>query len=339
MSHHAHEGRDRVIWHVRCRPDTAPDGHRRVLDLLGEYTPLVQPLPPLAGLAQLTGARRLFGVDPGELAQRARVQALARCGIDVHIGVADTWSTAATASARVGRSGVLFLPDHRAVEEFLAPLPVQAVHGIGPAQAGALQRYGLHTVGALAAMDETVVCRILGGKAGRVLRDRARGIDPRGVTAARMPESTSTSHAFGVDTYDPVRVRAALLDLVVTLATRVRSREQVTRRLTLDVRFADSTTLERTKTLPAPSAHTEDLRAGAFRLLDSMGFQRARIRGLTLIAEDLRAVDEGPGTQISLDRERENRLLLEPVLDRINSRYGHPGRRLAGPAGAYLKAS
>ncbi|MGO4635007.1 hypothetical protein AB4225_29375 [Streptomyces sp. 2RAF24] len=330
------DDRDRALWHVRCRPDTAPDGHRRILDLLGEYTPLVQPLPPLAALAQLTGTTRLFGVDAGELAQRARLQALARYGIDVHIGVADTWSTAATASARVGRSGVLYLPDHRAAERFLAPLPVQAVHGIGPAQAATLQRYGLHTIAALAAMDETVVCRILGGKAGRTLRARARGLDPRGVTAARMPQSTSASHAFAVDTYDPIRIRAALLDLVVTLAGRIRGRDQVTRRVTLAIRLAGGSTVERTKALPQPSAHTEDLRTAAFRLLDAMAFQRARVRGVTLIAEDLRPADEGPGTQISLDRERENRLLLEPVLDRINHRYG---RRLAGPAGAYLKAS
>ncbi|MFJ7067898.1 hypothetical protein [Streptomyces sp. NPDC101115] len=67
--------------------------------------------------------------------------------------------------------------------------------------------------------------------------------------------------------------------------------------------------------------------------------QRARIRGLTLIAEDLRAANEDPRTQISLDRERENCLLVELVLDRINARYWRSGRRLAGPAGAYLKAS
>ncbi|MEU4077950.1 hypothetical protein DEJ45_04570 [Streptomyces venezuelae] len=117
-------GHDDVIWHVRCRPGTTPDGHRRVVDPLGDYTPLVQPLPPEAALAQLRGAgRRLFGAAPGGLAARFRIQALAKHGVDTHIGIADTWATATTASAHVGRSGVLHLPDHRAVEEFLAPLP------------------------------------------------------------------------------------------------------------------------------------------------------------------------------------------------------------------------
>lgn len=126
---------DHVIRHVRCRPDTTADGHRRVLDLLGDFTPAVQPLPPLAVLAQLRGAGRLFQAAPGRLAARFRIQALAKYGVDTHIGIADTWATAATASAHPGRSGILHLPDHRAVEQFLAPLPVRALHGIGPAQA------------------------------------------------------------------------------------------------------------------------------------------------------------------------------------------------------------
>ncbi|MEU7696694.1 hypothetical protein [Streptomyces sp. NPDC039028] len=325
-----------AIWHVRCRPDTSPEDHRHVLDLLTGFTPQVQPLPPLAALAQVRGSLRLFAVDAGELAARFRVQALVQTGIDTHIGVADTWATAATASARVGRSGVLHLPDHRAVEHFLAPLPIQALHGIGPAQAAQLQRYGLHTVGALAAMDEAVVCRILGGRAGRTLRARARGIDPRTVAVQKMPESTSESFAFDRDVYDPALVRAALLDLAVTLGDRIRGRGQVAGGLTLTVRLAGGGTTERTRRLPQASAHTEDLRTGTLRLLDAMAFQRARIRRLTLTAEDLRPADDGPGTQLSLDHAREARLRLEPVIDKLNARYGH---RVAGPAAAYRRAS
>lgn len=191
-------------------------------------------------------------------------------------------------------------------------------------------------MGALAAMEETVVCRILGGKAGRTLRARARGIDPRAVAVRKMPESTAESFAFDRDVYDPVLVRAALLDLAVTLGGRIRGRGQIASGLTLAVRLAGGGTTERTKRLPQPSAHTEDLRAGTLRLLDAMAFQRARIRRLTLAAEDLRSADEGPGTQLSLDDAREARLRLEPVIDKLNARYGH---RVAGPAAAYRRAS
>jgi DNA polymerase-4 len=151
-----------------------------------------------------------------------------------------------------------------------------------------------------------------------------------------MPESTSASFAFDRDMYDPVLVRAALLDLAVELGDRIRGRDQIARGLTLAVRLADGGTAQRTRRLPAPSAHTEDLRTGTLRLLDALAFQRARIRRLTLTAEDLTPADDGPGTQLSLDEARENRLRLEPVVDRINAKYG---RRIAGPAAAYRHAS
>ncbi|MEV6357947.1 DNA polymerase Y family protein [Streptomyces hydrogenans] len=328
--------RDHVIWHVRCHPDTGPDVYRHVLDLAAEFTPVVQPLPPTALVAQLRGASRVFSEDPRRLAQRFRLQAVATYGALVHVGVADTWATAATASAHAGRAGVLHLPDHRAVEAFLHPLPVDALHGIGPAQADSLRRFGLHTVGALAAMPEDVVCRLLGGRKGRLLRDRARGIDPRTITAHRMPESTSAHTAFRRDETDAASVRAAVLDLVATVGERIRRRDQVARKVTLTVGLAGGASVTRTRTLPAASGHTEDLRSAAYRILDGLALQRARVRRIVLTAEDLTAAEEGPGTQLSLDPEREARLRIEPVLDRLNARWGHPVVR---PAAAYRNVS
>ncbi|MEV7568705.1 DinB/UmuC family translesion DNA polymerase [Streptomyces tanashiensis] len=168
------------------------------------------------------------------------------------------------------------------------------------------------------------------------VRDRARGIDPRAITARRMPESTSTFHTFDRNAYDPSLVRAALLDLTATPGRRIRGRDQIARTISLTVRLSDDSTVERTRALAQPSAHTDDPPVTVFRILDSLALQRARIRRLVTTAEILRPAEEGPGTQISLDTARESRLCLEPVLDRINARYG---RRLAGPAGAYRHAS
>ncbi|MER7952389.1 hypothetical protein ABTY59_33855 [Streptomyces sp. NPDC096079] len=324
-----------VIMHVRCRPDIGPEEYRRVLDVLGDVTPLVQPLPPSAALGQVGGVLRLHGTEPGELARRVRVRALLH-GVDVRIGVADTVATAATASARTGPGGVLCLPDERAVSDFLAPLPVDALYGVGAAQAATLRRYGLHTIGAVAAMPEEVVCRVVGGKAGRTLRQRARGIDPRAVVPLRRPESTSARHDFDRDMLDPVLVRAALLDLVAELAGRLRGRGQIARALTLSVRLADGSTVARTRKLRAPSAHTEDLRTAVWQSWDGLAFQRARVRRVTVTAEELTAAEDGPGTQLSLDPEREARLRIEPVLDRLNQKWGHTVVR---PAGAYRRAS
>ncbi|MER7515701.1 hypothetical protein [Streptomyces sp. NPDC126499] len=229
---------------------------------------------------------------------------------------------------------MLWLPDQRAEQAFLAPLDISALHGVGEKTAETLRRFGLHTIGALAAQPEDVVCRLV-GKQGRVLRQRARGIDPRAVVPRRMPEAASVSHIFERDMLDPVLLRAALLDLVVTLAERLRGRDQVARGLTLAVRLADGAGVERTRRLPAPSAHTDDLRTALWQIWDAMAYQRARIRRLVLTAEDLAPADAGPGTQLSLDPAREAPHQVEPVLDAINARFGRAAVR---PAGAYRKA-
>ncbi|MFJ6636708.1 hypothetical protein ACIQMR_35885 [Streptomyces sp. NPDC091376] len=219
---------------------------------------------------------RLHRTTPVELARRFRLQVLARYGVDVHIGIASTWSLAAMASARTGASGILHVePTEAAVTAFLAPLPVEALHGIGPVQAATLKKFGLHTIAALAAVPEATVQRVLGGRAGRILSRCARGIDARSVTPRRLPESTSARYDFALDTLDSALVRSALLYVAVTLAERLRHRRQGARGLTLTVGFAGGVTVSRTRKLPEASAHTEDLETGLCRILDAMAFQRA----------------------------------------------------------------
>ncbi|MFD7978778.1 hypothetical protein [Streptomyces sp. NPDC059071] len=322
-----------VIMHVRCHPDTGPEAYLELLDVLGEISPVVQPVPPGAALVQIGGVLRLHRTNPGNLAEQTWVRALLH-GIDVHIGVADTITTAATASARTGPSGVLWLPDDRAVHAFLDGLDIDALYGVGAKTAETLRRYGIHTIGALAAQPEDVVCRLV-GKHGRVLRQRAQGTDPRPVVPRRLPAAATISHAFGRDMLDPVLLRAALLDLVTELAERIRGRDQIAQALTLAVRFADGSRIERSRRLPAPSAHTDDLRTALWQIWDGLAFQRARVRGLVLTAEELAPAESGPGTQLSLDPAQEARHQVEPVLDQINAKFG---RQLVRPAGAYRKA-
>ncbi|MFE0654372.1 hypothetical protein ACFVZH_38140 [Streptomyces sp. NPDC059534] len=105
---------------------------------------------------------------------------------------------------------------------------------------------------------------------------------------------------------------------------------RIARALTLSVRLADGSRVERTRKLPTPSGHTEDLRTAVWRSWDGLAFQRARVRRVAVTAEELTAAEDGPGTQLPLDPEREARLRIEPVLDELNSRWGHTVVRLAG---------
>ncbi|MFG2261073.1 DinB/UmuC family translesion DNA polymerase [Streptomyces mirabilis] len=193
----------------------------------------------------------------------------------------------------------------------------------------------MHCVGLLAAVPPATVQRLLGGRPGRQAADRARGIDPRPVTPRALPASASVSRTFPRHTLDGAAVRAALLDLVVTLALQLRGRGQAARGLTLTLRFATGTTWEKTRRLPEASAHDDDLRTPAYRLIDAAGLQRGRLTGITLKGEDLIAAGQ-VAEQISFDQAREARLVAEEVSDRIRAKFGPGAIR---PATTLLRVS
>ncbi|MFD3454138.1 hypothetical protein ACFWVC_18420 [Streptomyces sp. NPDC058691] len=323
------------ILHVRCAPSLPEEGYRAVLDLLREFSPVVQAVPPRAALVQARGAQRYFDADAERIAGLVRLRAMARLATDLRIGVAETWAVAATASDRVaGPGGVLTVPEGTA-DAFLAPLPVEALHGIGPKQAEALRTYGLHTIGAVAAVSPGVVERILGRRAGRLAAERARGTDPRPVAPKDLPPSAGATHRFTRHELDGPLVRAALLDLVVRLGAMLRGRRQVAGSLSLTLRFTGGGRWEKTRRLVEPSAHEEDLRTLAYQLMDSAGLQRARLAGMGLRAEDLTGV-ERVARQLSLDPMRASHLTAEAAVDRVNARFGFGAVR---PAATFRKAS
>ncbi|MGW0819663.1 hypothetical protein ACWD00_41935, partial [Streptomyces viridiviolaceus] len=141
-----------TVMHVRC-PDRLPEAaYRQVLELLAELSPLVQALPPTAALVELKGALRYYGADPCRLGEMLRVRTLSRLGVDVRVGIGPTVTVAATASAQIPAPGGVLAVAPGAAADWLAPLPVEALHGIGPRQADALHEYGIHTAGLLAAV-------------------------------------------------------------------------------------------------------------------------------------------------------------------------------------------
>ncbi|MFD8651502.1 DNA polymerase Y family protein [Streptomyces mirabilis] len=323
------------VMHVRC-PDRLPeDVYRQVLEQLAELSPVVQALPPTAALVELKGSLRYHGVDGRRLGEVLRVRTISRLGVDVRVGIGPSITVAATASGQITEPGGVLAVGPGQVADWLGPLPVEALHGIGPRQAQVLRDYGVHSVGLLAAVPPATVQRLLGGRPGRQAADRARGIDPRPVAPRALPASASVSHTFPRHTLDGAAVRAALLDLVVTLAHQLRGRGQAARGLTLALRFAGGTTWEKTRRLPEASAHDDDLRTLAYRLIDAAGLQRGRLTGITLKGEDLIAAGQ-VAEQISFDGAREARLVAEEVSDRIRAKFGPGAIR---PATTLLRVS
>ncbi|MEU5046950.1 DNA polymerase Y family protein [Streptomyces griseorubiginosus] len=324
-----------VVMHVRC-PDRLPEEvFRQVLEELANLSPVVQALPPTAALVDLRGALRFHGVEARRLGEILRIRTISRLGVDVRVGIGPSITIAATASGQVDLPvGVLAIAPED-VTGWLGPLPVDALHGIGPRQAAVLRDYGVHCVGLLAALPPATIQRLLGGKAGRLAADRARGIDPRPVVPRALPASASVRCSFDEHTLDGAVVRAALLQLVVRLGTRLRGRHQAARALTLTLKFAGGGSWEKTRRLAAPSAHEDDLRQLAYQLMDAAGLQRGRLTGLVLKGEDLIDADQAP-RQLSLDDTRENRLAAETAIDRVRDKFGP---RVIGPAAVFRRAS
>jgi DNA polymerase-4 len=174
-----------------------------------------------------------------------------------------------------------------------------------------------------------------GGQAGRTAADHARRIDPRPVVPRALPAAASVTCRFDRHTLDGAEARVGLLDLVVRLGVLLRGRGRAARALTLQLTFAGGGSWEKTRRLPEPSAHDDDLRTLACRLMDAAGLQRGRLTSLTVKGEDLTDADQ-VGQQISLDNAREDRLVTEAAVDRVRARFGDG---VIGPAAAVRRAS
>lgn len=148
--------------HVRCPVGLPEEGYHRVLEVLDGFSPVVQVIPPGAALVELRGAVGYLGMDECGIAGVVRLRSVALLGVDLRIGIGTSWTVAATASGRVTGPGGVLAVSPESTEEWLATLPVEALHGIGPQHAATLRRYGIDTVALLAALPAGTVQRVPG---------------------------------------------------------------------------------------------------------------------------------------------------------------------------------
>ncbi|MER6997305.1 hypothetical protein [Streptomyces sp. NPDC000410] len=297
-----------------------PDGaaYAGLLALLGAFTPVVEAVAPDAALVDVRGALRYFGRDAAGIAALVRVRALALYGVDCVIGAGPNPLLARMAAREAGPGTTLVVGD---AAEFLAGRPVAALHGVGPATARTLCGYGLDTVDRVAAAPLAVLQRILGARAGREVYEKAHGIDRTHVVPNAAARSVAAERTFPRDELDRDRHRRALLSLGEELGARMRAESQVCRSLTLTVRYADRTTTTTSRALPEPTAHSAALTATAYRLLDGLGLQRARVRSLALRAEGLIPAERA-AHQLTFDPADEKARRIEAVADRARARFG-----------------
>jgi DNA polymerase-4 len=310
-----------------CPPATVLEPHHEdysrisdaVMAVFASITANYEPLSLDEAFLDVGSATRRLGsaTTIGELI-RARVAD--EQGITCSVGVAASKFVAKLASSRAKPDGLLVIPADRVIE-FLHPLPVGALWGVGDKTEETLHRLGLRTVGDLAHIPVSTLQRALGPAVGEHLAALAWGRDERRVVPHEPDKSIGAEETFDVDVDDPVVIRRELLRLSERVAARLRGAAVAGRTVSIKVRFANFTTITRARTLPQPTDVGREVHATAIDLFDALGLDRARIRLVGVRVEGLVDAATAP-RQLSLgDRELGWRE-AERAVDRATARFG-----------------
>jgi len=290
-----------------------------VMEVFRSVTPLVEPLSLDEAFLDVRGAARRLG-GPRLVGEWIRATVEDEQGITCSVGVATTKFVAKLASAHCKPDGLLVVPATRVVE-FLHPLPVAALWGVGDKTEQALTRLGLHTVGDLANTPAATLQRALGSAAGAHLSSLAWGRDARRVTPLEPDKSIGAEETFAVDVDDPVVVHRELLRLSERTAGRLRAAGQVGRTVSIKIRFSDFTTITRSRTLGEATDVGRTVYETALLLYGALGLERARLRLVGVRVEGI-ADAIGQPHQLLLGERDTGWREAEQAVDRAARRFG-----------------
>ncbi|MFP5310897.1 MAG: DNA polymerase IV, partial [Actinomycetes bacterium] len=285
----------------------------QIMAIFESITGLVEPLSVDEAFLDVTGALRRLG-PPRGIGELIRRRVAAELGITASVGIAETKFVAKIASTRCKPDGLLLIGPDETVP-YLHSLPVGALWGVGGKTGEALAKMGIRTVADVAATPVSSLKRML-GVAGEHVHRLAWGIDPRPVTPVRLEKSVGAEETFAIDTADDALLRRELLRLSHRTATRLRASGMVARTVALKLRFADFSTITRSRTVHTPVDSAQLIYAVAVQLLESVGDRTMAVRLVGVRTEQL---EEAARTslQLSIDRRDGNWRVAEQALDEV----------------------
>ncbi|WP_218005254.1 DNA polymerase IV [Actinomadura macra] len=287
---------------------------RAVFAVFRATTPLVEGLSIDEAFLDVDGLR---GV-PAEIAARLRREVAEEIGLPITVGVARTKFLAKVASGVAKPDGLLIVPPDGELD-FLRPLPVRRLWGVGPATAAKLARYGVTTVGDVADMPEGTLTALLGPGAGRHLHALARNRDPRPVRTGVRRRSMGAQRALGRRERSPGELDVIVVGLVDRLAGRLRRARRVCRTVTLRLRFGDFTRATRSRTLAQATADTPVILETVRGLL-GVAAPMIGDRGLTLIGVSLGNLYDDRAVQLALPFDHGR--AVDTAVDGVRDRFG-----------------
>jgi DNA polymerase IV len=290
----------------------------QLMAIFESITELVEPLSVDEAFLDVGGAIRRLG-PPSEIGQLIRRRVAGELGITASVGIAASKFVAKIASTRCKPDGLLLIRPEQTVP-YLHSLPVNALWGVGGKTAEVLARMGIRTVADVAATPVSSLKKVLGATGEHVHR-LSWGIDSRAVTPVRVEKSIGAEETFAADTADDALLHRELLRLSHRTAERLRASGLVARTVALKLRYADFSTVTRSRTVHTPLDSAQLIYAVAIQLLESLGSRPLTVRLVGVRAEQLEAAAQ-TSLQLSLDRRDDNWRAAEQALDKVAEKFG-----------------
>ena len=293
---------------------------RAVFEVFRDITPLVEGISVDEAFLDVGGLRRISG-SPVSIAARLRGRVRHDVGLPITVGVASSKFLAKVASAVGKPDGLLEVPAGRELD-FLHPLPVRRLWGVGPKTEARLAEAGVETVGDIAALGEDRMCALFGRGSGRHLYALSMARDPRRVQTGRRRSSIGAQRALGRRIKSEADIEATLLAIVDRLGERLRRAERLTRTVVLRLRFDDFERVTRSRSLREPTDSTETVLAVARGLLEE-AMPLIRDRGCTLIGLSLTNLADHGAVQLALPFDGDDHAAdLDVAVDALRTRFG-----------------
>jgi DNA polymerase-4 len=287
----------------------------RIMAVLADFSPLVEPVSIDEAFLDLTGTEGLFG-SALEAVRRIKRRIVAETGLTASAGLASNKFVAKVASDLHKPDGLVHVPPGTE-PAFLAPLPIDRLWGVGKVTARALGGLGVTTIGQLQRIPRPVLTRRLGPH-GDALNDLAFGRDSRPVEPFSAPKSMGAESTFAVDCPDRARLEATLRGQAERVGRELRADGVAAARVTLKLRFADFRTITRSQTGDPTQDGLEIYRRARTLLAREVVAEPVRLIGVS--ASKLQAEARGQLSLLDPDTIRRERLLR--AVDRLTRRFG-----------------
>jgi DNA polymerase IV len=304
---------------IRPRMSYYAEVSHQIFEILLRYTPLVEPLSLDEAFLDVSGSEPLFGTAP-QIARKIKDDVSREVGLIASVGVAPNKFLAKIASD-LEKPDALVVVDPAKVQEFLDPLPVGRLWGVGRVTGGVFERLGIRTIAQVRQMP-VEVRREHFGQFGEHLWDLTHGRDDRRVIPDREAKSISHETTFAIDIEDMDVLRARLLELTELVGARLRPLNLKGRTVQLKLRYANFETITRSVTLDHPTDVTQEIwQAASMMLRDRLPKRRLSVRLIGVGVHGFEAAVAEQRTLFPTDIEKP-KAGIDSVTDQIRAKFG-----------------